>query len=56
MAQWLEYATSNVRHDVEYFLVSHASLEPPSNSMMGRHGQLVTALPSHDQLMEHHQE
>jgi len=56
MAQWPVYATSNARRDVEYFLVSHGSLEPLCSIVMRRHGELVTALPSHDQLMEQLQE
>jgi hypothetical protein len=56
MAQWLVYAISNVRPDVEYFLVSHGSLELLSSRVMGMQGQLVTALSSHDQPMGQLQE
>jgi hypothetical protein len=51
MGQWLVFATSNVRHDVEYFLVSHVLLELHSSSLIWIEQEVVTALLSHDQLM-----
>ena len=51
MGQWLVFATSNVRHDVEYFLVSHVLLELHSSSLIWMEQEVVTALLSHDQLM-----
>jgi hypothetical protein len=56
MAQWLVFATSNVRHAVEYFLVSRVLLELRSRSLIWMQQEVVTALLSHDQLMGQLQE
>jgi hypothetical protein len=53
MGQWLVFATSNVRHDVEYFLVSRVLLELHSSSLIWMEQEVVTALLSHDLLMGH---
>jgi hypothetical protein len=56
MARWLVFATSNVRHDVEYFLVSRVLLELRCSSLIWMEQEVVTALLSHDQLMGQLQE
>jgi hypothetical protein len=57
MAQWLVYATFNVRQGVEYFLVLHVSLGLHSFRVIWWiQGRVVTDLPSHGQLMGQLQE